>query len=661
MSEQSRPVTNLPPEQQAIRAKCFHPTGTFVEFRKEDIEQSIPERFEKIVRMHANRVAIKTDHQSFTYAEVNIAANRIANAIRAKLGQKTEPVTLLSDHGPGSIISCIGILKAGKILVAVDPAFPRERISYLLGHSLATAIVTDKNNLLLSENLATTERSVIYLDSVENSFSDEDLNLELLPDTPAEIRYSSGSTGQPKGIVRNHRRLLHSAALAINETHVCRDDHLLTLRHPSFGIRDILKALLIGARLCPFDIKKNNFADLARFIIQQEVTIYASVPSTFRYFTREIGNAEIFPSVRLIQLGAEPLSIQEVRSYKNHFSNDCILLHRLSCGEAGNICNYFIDKNTEIDLAVVPVGYPVAGKEILLLDESGVEVGERETGEIAVKSRYLSTEYWRQPVLTGAKFLPDPDSQDKRIYLTGDLGRKLPDGRLVYLGRKDLEVKIRGCTVAITEIETTLRGCAQVTDAAVKPWDDESGEKFLVAYIVSVSEPPPSTDELNNLVKSKLPEYMIPSEYVFLKSLPTANGKLDRHALPGAAKKRPNLRASFIAPRTPIEKELSSIWARILSKDCIGVHDNFFDLGGHSLSAVRVVSQVIKSFQLELPLQALFQAPTVAAMAAVIIECQGKNLGEKELARVLAEVESMSDAEAQRSLAEQSESEKPKD
>ncbi len=651
MSSPSEITVNLPPEQRAIRAQCYHPSGTFAPFAKEEVDQAIPDRFDKIIRTYPARLAIKTKDLCLTYLELNQAANRVAQGILRTLNGSSDPVLFVADHGTDSIIGCLGILKAGKILIAIDPACPAKRIRFIRDESQATAILTDDRNFLSVANLMTPKFRALNLKYFEEDLPRENPNCHISPQAPAEIRYSSGSTGQPKGIIRTHQRLLHSAMLTINSGHICPDDRLLAIRRLSFGCNDILKGLLVGATLCPFDITKSGFSDFADFIEQQEVTYYTSSSSTFRHFMAELTDRQTFPSVRVLQLGDDPLSSREIKSYKRHFSDHCILMYRLSCGEAGNLCQYFIDKNTEISSTFVPVGYPVEGKEILLLDESGRTVEPGATGEISVKSEHLSSEYLRKPELTRAKFLPDPAGGNNRIYLTGDLGKMLPDGRLLHLGRKDLEVKIRGCKVALPEIEAALREFAGVVDAAVKVWGHESGEPFLVAYLLYRPEPRPKTGELQAFLKTILPDYMIPSRFVFLHSLPLVNGKLDRSSLPPPDKTRLNLTTSYMAPRTTVEKDLVEIWAKVLSIDEVGIDDNFFELGGHSLAATRVVSRVIKKYELDLPLQSLFQSPTIAKMAAKISLHQGTTLASEELDRIVTELESLSDEEAKRLIA----------
>jgi amino acid adenylation domain-containing protein len=606
-------------QQDAIRAKCFHPTGTFIPFPEEDTEQSVPEQFEKIVRQYPDRIAVKTSDFLFTYADLNKAANRVAHEILQKLGDRTEPVLFLADHGPSSIIGFLGILKASKTLLAIDPTCPVERIAYIRNDSQATAILTDGPNLSSVRALTIPAFQVLNLDAMENNPSQQITNLNLAPDSPAEIRYSSGSTGKPKGMIRSHRRLLQSAMLTVNsEGHTCADDRLLAIQRLTFGCNVMLKGLLVGATLCPFDITKHGFADLSFFINQQEVTYYTSSPSTFRYFMSELGENENFPSVRVLQLGGDSLNSRDIEAYKKHFPGNCILMYQLGSSETGILCQYFIDKSTKIDTSFVPVGYPVEGKEILLLDDSGREVEFGQTGEIAVKSRFSFSEYLRRPELTSAKFISNDAEKNSRICLTGDLGRMLPDGRLVYLGRKDLEVKIRGCKVALPEVEATLCDFDGVVDAAVKAWKHESGESFLAAYLISRTDVRPNASELYTFLKTKLPEYMIPSSYMFLESFPLTNSKLDRSQLPLPEDKRPDLGHPYAPAHKEVERSLVQIWERILDVRPVGIHDDFFELGGHSLLASRLFIDIEKAFGKQLPLTTLFWARNVEQLARII-------------------------------------------
>ncbi|MGH8059782.1 MAG: non-ribosomal peptide synthetase, partial [Candidatus Entotheonellia bacterium] len=303
--------------------------------------------------------------------------------------------------------------------------------------------------------------------------------------------------------------------------------------------------------------------------------------------------------------------------------------------EAGTLRHYFIAKQGPLPEDLVPVGYPVEDVEVLLLDPQGRDVGFHQIGEIAVKSRYLSPGYWKRPDLTRAKFLSGPGGGDERVYLTGDLGRMLPDGCLILLGREDFQVKVRGQRVEIGEIERALLALQGIGEAVVVARDERPDEPVLVAYLVPSERPAPTVTALRRQLAAKLPAYMVPSAFVLLEAMPLApNGKLDRRAMPAPSRARPPLETPFVAPQSPVEEMLARIWAEVLSLDEVGIFDHFLELGGHSLLATQVVSRVLSRFHVDLPLRSLFESPTVAAMALVIARSQ---LGSREEQRDIAE------------------------
>jgi amino acid adenylation domain-containing protein len=656
MTDFSGLIADLPPEQQAIRAKCFHPSGSFVEFRKEEIEQSIPSRFEKIVAQYPDRIAVKTKNYTLTYDALNKMANRIARAIVVQRGEGEEPIALLLENDAAMITAILGVFKTGKICVPLDPAHHEARASYIVEDSQTNLILTNTKSLPRAHKLAQGVCQVINMDEIDSGLSTQNLGVSIAPHAFAYILYTSGSTGQPKGVVCTHRRLLHDVMHNTNDFHMCADDRVSLLSSPGGGqaMGAVASGLLNGATLCMWNVREEGLAALADWLVTEQITLYNSSPTVFRNFMKTLNGNEEFPQLRLVKLGSEPLYRTDVELYRRHFPSDCLLVNNLAGTETGSFRQYVIDKETRITSDIVPVGYTVPDKAVLLLDDDGKEVGFNEIGEIAVKSCYLSPGYWRKPDLTQAKFLPDPNGGDKRIYLTGDLGRMLPDGCLVHLGRKDLQIKIRGNRVEPAEVEMALLGLDGVKEAVVVAGEDLSGNKRLVAYLVPNKQPAPSVSALRRALAGKLPDYMVPSAFVFLEALPlTPNGKIDRRALPAPSPSRPDLDISFVAPRTPIEEELARIWTEVLSVDQVGVHDSFFELGGHSLTATQVISRVISNFRVELPVQSLFEAPTVAEMAVIITQNQAAKVGQEELARMLAELEALSDEEAQQRLAQQ--------
>jgi amino acid adenylation domain-containing protein len=641
--------TNLPLEQEAIRAKCFHPTGAFEEFPKEEIEQSIPERFEKIVARFPDHIAVKSKNQTLTYGHLNKAANRLAHAVLAWRGVSQEPVALFFERGLSLIIANMAVLKAKKFALLVAPSAPRDRIAHILNDSQASLVLTDTKNICLAQEWANSKTKLINLDELNSKFTDENLLLSIPPDTYAQIGYTSGSTGRAKGAVKTHRQVLYASLNFTNLCHICAEDRVAVFGFSAIG-KHLFDTLLNGATQYPLDLQAHGLLHLAEWLNQEEITIFITLPTAFRHLVNSRTDDTSYPKLRLIRLGGEPVRKRDVDLYKRYFSSECLLANMYATKESGAICLFFIDKNSDVTESV-PVGYPVAGMEVSVVDDLANKAENNQPGEIVVKSRFLSSGYWRRNDLTREKFHSAPDGGDERTYFTGDIGRLSDDGCLEHLGRKDSIVKIRNFRVDLGEVEATLTNHPAVKGAIVTAKEIPTGDTTLIAYLVLHGKQATTVTSLRRFLNEQLPEYMVPSAFVTLEKFPlTSTGKVDRRALPDPGKERPKLETPFVEPRTMIERELVSIWAEILSLREIGIHDNFFDLGGHSLAATRVVSKVIKKFQLELPLQSLFLSPTIAEMTAVITEHQGKQLGDEEMERMLGELESLSDEEAQRLL-----------
>jgi len=325
------------------------------------------------------------------------------------------------------------------------------------------------------------------------------------------------------------------------------------------------------------------------------------------------------------------------------------LVHSLSTGETGTIRQYFISKTKEVVGDLVPVGYSVRHQEVLLLVEGRMLSESNRPGEIAVRSHFLSPGYWHRPELTAAKFLNDPDDPDARIYLTGDLGVMRPDGCLEYHGRKDSQVKIRGNNVGVGEIEAMLRKVNGVKEAVVVSREKSAGDTHLIAYVVPDGQKSPSAGALRRTLADWFPGPMIPSAFVILDTLPmTVNGKIDRRRLPEPDNLRPALDNQYTSPRTPMERDLAAIWAEVLALVRAGVEDNFFDLGGHSLAAARIVSHVLRTFAVDLSIKVLFDRFTVSGMAQAILVEQARRAPGKLIDQVLSELEAMADPDVEK-------------
>jgi len=644
-------IAKLPPEQQAIRDKCFHPSGNFVDFPIEDVELSIPARFEKIVRMHPDQIAVETDRESMTYDALNRVANRLANVILADGDVGNSPIAVILPRGIPQTVALLAVLKAGKMFLLQDPSSAGDELAHILTDAQTKLIVTSKNLQSRLGGLEKLNVRVIDIDVANDGYSDLNPAVHVTAESGAYIKYTSGSTARAKGVVIPHCTILHAVMTYTNSCHFCSQDRALGVNGNTIR-RMFFVHLLNGATYCPFDFRSEGMHRLASWMERHEITIYRSFPGAFRSFMSLLSGRERFAKVRIIRLGGEPLYRTDVELFKKHFSSDCVLINAYGSSETSAICSYYLDHSAEIIGHRVPVGYPEKGKRVSIVDDAGNEISAGQAGEIVVKSRFLSSGYWRRDDESKLNFQSSSANPETKVYRTGDLGKLSADGCLTHLGRKDDRVKIRNFRVDISEVEATLANHPDLKQAIVITKQDLSGNTILVAYVVPKSKPAPSVTTLRKFLAETLPDYMIPAAFLKLDSIPlTATGKVDRRVLPDRGRSRPELDTPFSAPRTTVEQQLAQIWCEVLSLDQIGIHDNFFDLGGHSLAASRIIARIIKTFELDLPVKALFESPTVINMAALIAQNQSKKASQKDLERILNELETMSETEAERTLA----------
>ncbi|MFV1979877.1 MAG: amino acid adenylation domain-containing protein [Rhodothermia bacterium] len=616
-----------------IKNEASKQTVGTVLFRKEEVEQTIPDRFETQVRRVPEQVAVISGGSSLTYEALDLASNRLAHAILDRCGDGVEPIALLFEHDAPAIVAILAVLKAGKIYVPLDPRFPMSRTSFMLDDAEVGLVLTDHQNEPVSRAWTSAERTILDCSALDKDLPTTAPITQISPQTPAVILYSSGSTGQPKGIVHNHRSILHQI-WDNTDTYGLdgRERRALVLSYCfAASMSEIFGALMNGSTLCLFDVKTEGLDSLTEWLRRESISVLKLPVSLFRLFLSLLPDHEQKSDLRLVIVGGDTLFRKDVEQFRRHFSIDCRLVNRLASTETNTMAHVVIDHETTFPCEVVPVGYPAADKAVRILDETGTSVAVGNVGEIAVCSRYLAIAYWGQEEMTRIAFQRISQNSEVRMYLTGDLGRLRGDGYLEHLGRKDTQVKIRGFRVELAEVKAALLGLQGVDEAEVVVREDDPGAKHLVAYLIPSSGTTLSVADVRQALVDAVPDYMVPSAYVMLDRLPmTPTGKVDRRALPSPDEARPDRHASPRGPGDEVERALLEIWRDILGLYSIGIGDNFFELGGHSLAALKLVSRIDRRFRSRIRVTALLHAPTVEKMAAFLREqhptCTGTSL-----------------------------------
>lgn len=595
-----------------------------------EAEGTIAQRFVKQVHKYPNDIAVKTGNYQWTYEVLNRKANQVAGAFLSSRQQASKIVALLFRHDAPMLAGIMGALKAGKTYVPLDPYYPQERLGYILKDSSADLIVANNETVELARKLRrVSDIEIINIDDLSTEYQVEDSGFTISPHDLAYILYTSGTTGEPKGVMQNHRNVLHHIRVYTNNLHINHNERLSLLSTYSFdaAVMDIFGALLNGAALYPFDLRREDVSQLKLWMQAHKINIYHSTPTVYRYFMDTLKEGERFDKVRLVVLGGEEVYLEDFERYKVHFSNDSFFVNGYGPTESTLTLQNFLNHASEITRSSVPLGYAVENTEIRLLNEIGQDA--EVYGEIGISSPHIALRYWRKPEITEQAFIDDPDGNTQRSYRTGDMGRLLPDGQISFMGRRDSQVKIRGFRVELGEIETTLVSYPSIKEAAVKVYQASMGDKRIAAYLVSNNRTAPGYEEVRRFLAQKLPDYMLPASIQSLDALPmTPTGKLDRRNLPDPIPGKPDTH-TFVAPRSEVEIKLAIIWKSVLEIDKIGVIDNFFELGGHSMLAVRVLAEIEKVFFQRLSLISFFQAPTIKQLASKLDEKEDVAINEK--------------------------------
>ncbi|EDX71108.1 amino acid adenylation domain protein [Coleofasciculus chthonoplastes PCC 7420] len=578
-------------------------------------DKCIHQLFEEQVEKTPDAVALVFNQQQLTYRELNNRANQLAHYLQT-LGVKPEDlVGICVERSLDLIVGLLAILKSGGAYVPFDPTDPAERIAYMLEDAQVGMLLTQDS---LVKELPVGNPQLIPLDSqwqIISQQSSENPLTVVTADNLAYINYTSGSTGKPKGVKVLHRGVIR-LLFGIDYVHLDAQQRLLQMAPISFDAAtfEIWGALLHGARCILFPETVPTAQTLKEVIHTHNITTLWLTSALFNGIVAE--DAEALSGVPQLLTGGEALSVKPVKKALAALPSTQIINGYGPTENTTFTCCYSLPKQLPGTELSISIGRPISNTQVYLLDAYFQPVPIGVTGELYIGGDGLARGYLNRPELTGEKFIPNPFSYqtNARLYKTGDLARYRADGNIEFMGRIDNQIKLRGFRIELGEIEAVLTQHISVQYAVVIVRKDQLGHKRLVAYFTSNSEQS-ITDELRSFLKSKLPDYMIPSAFVKLEALPlTSNGKVDRRALP-KSEIEDTLSNKFIPPRNSTEAQLAAIWSSVLGIDNVGINHNFFELGGHSLLATQVISRIRQAFNVELPLRALFEAPTVAELA----------------------------------------------
>ncbi|MCC5659230.1 amino acid adenylation domain-containing protein [Nostoc sp. XA010] len=579
----------------------------------------IHQLFEEQVERIPDAVAVVFGNRQLTYGELNSRANQLAHYLKS-LGVGADVlVGLYVERSLETIVGILGILKAGGAYVPLDPDYPQERLAYMLNDSQVSVLLTQEK---LLTSLPEHGAHVLCLDKDWEDISTESKNnlvSGLTTDNLAYVIYTSGSTGQPKGTLVNHSNVVRLFEATNSWYHFNQDD-VWTMFHSyafDFSVWEIWGALLYGGRLVvvPYLVTRSpeSFYEL---LCQEKVTILNQTPSAFRQLIQAEQSIATTGdlNLRLVIFGGEALELKSLQPwFERHGDQLPQLVNMYGITETTVHVTYRPLSKADLIGTASVIGRPIPDLQVYVLDEHQKPVPIGVPGEMYVGGAGVARGYLNRPELTAQRFISNPFSNNPkaRLYKSGDLARYLPNGELEYLGRIDQQVKIRGFRIELGEIEALLAQHPAIWESVVLVREDEPGNKRLVAYVVSKTEQSPTAAELRRFLKQKLPEYMVPSAFVQLEALPvTANGKVDRRALPVPDTARPELENVFVAPSTPEEKILVTIWTKVLGVEKVGINDNFFALGGDSIRSIQVLSQA-KEQGLSFSVQQLFKYQTI--------------------------------------------------
>ncbi|WP_084655392.1 condensation domain-containing protein [Nocardia altamirensis] len=606
------------PEERAAQPQWALPGYPVVPLAESG--ERLIDRLDAVIELRSSAPALRTGDRTTSFAELDLLTTVIAKQLIGA-GLDGSRVALLYEHTPESFVAVWAALRAGVAYVPLDPRAPQARLLEILAEADVSALLCDPSLAELARSIAggahvfTVAGRHDHPDPALSTVPTNDLSTwsksHISSDDFAYILHTSGSTGRPKGVAQSRGNALAHAVTYARRLRMGPDDVVAAPARYTFdaGVLNSFGAAVAGAELYVLDPHLFGPAELRAEIERAGVTVLHCTPTVFRYLLSDTDGPWVPAALRLIALGGEEVVRGDVADFGKHFAPGCALVSLYGPSECSVALQHIVTPE-DADRAGVPIGYPVEGVDVELID--GVGRPTEVYGELALRSQYVALGYWHRPELTEKVFGTGPDGVPQ--YRTGDLARRLPDGRLVFVGRKDRQVKIRGHRVEPGEAETFLRAHPTVGEAAVV-LDAEAEVPRLVAYVTQDGPLEPDYLELSAFLRTRLPDYMIPSAYMVLDTLPRGlTGKLDRAKLPKIAPAAPPV---FTPPATDMERLVAEVWAEVLDRE-IGLGQNFFDLGGHSLAVARVRGLLERRLGVPLAMTDLFAAPTVDGLAKAL-------------------------------------------